>query len=85
MSKVVLIPPNNDEELVNEDSVLFIENILGSEFENYIGNLPSINIPFEIKVGTQFSSMDIAIHFIEQYAFQKHFAIYKQLPQNPHI
>ena len=76
MSEVILIP-NNDEELVNEDSVPFVENILGSEFEDYTGNLPSINTLIELEVGTRFTSMPIAAHFIEQYAFQKHFAVYK--------
>ena len=70
-------PSNDNEELVNENNIPFVGNILGSEFENYIGNLPSINTSFEIKVGTRFSSMSIAVHFIEQYAFQKHFAVYK--------
>src|SRR5271155_2155149 len=54
-----------------------VRNILGSEFKNYTGNLSLINTPLEIEAGTRFFSMEIAVHFIEQYAFQKHFAIYK--------
>ena len=71
------IEPFNEEEVVNENNIPFVRNILGSEFKNYTGDLPLINTPLEIEVGTRFFSMEIAVHFIEQYAFQKHFAIYK--------
>ncbi|RHZ82368.1 hypothetical protein Glove_109g371 [Diversispora epigaea] len=54
-----------------------LENILGAEFENYEDVLPLINTPIEIIEGTQFISMSIAVHFIEQYARQKKFAIIK--------
>src|SRR6185436_12253986 len=62
----------------NEEPVeLFIENILGAEFKDYNGDLPSISSPLVIEIGTQFISMPIAVHFIEQYAQQKYFAIIK--------
>src|SRR5215213_9596248 len=64
---------NNDEESVNS----VVKSILGSEFENYIGNLPSINTLIEIELETRFYSMEIAVHFIEQYALQNNFAIFK--------
>ncbi|CAG8622524.1 10499_t:CDS:1 [Diversispora eburnea] len=54
-----------------------LENILGAEFENYEGILPLIDTPIEIIEGTQFISMSIAVHFIEQYARQKKFAVIK--------
>ncbi|RHZ75072.1 hypothetical protein Glove_217g134 [Diversispora epigaea] len=60
----------------NEENELF-ENILGFEFKNYEGVLPLINTPIELIQGTQFISMPIAVHFIEQYACQKKFAIIK--------
>ena len=66
-------PANNDN---NEDTTLFVQNVLGSELKNCV-NLPLINTPIEIEVGTRFYSMPIAVHFIEQYAFQKNFTIYK--------
>ena len=69
-------PSNNtNEEEESVDDV--VGNILGSEFEGYIGSFPSINTPIEIEVGTRFYSMEIAVHFIEQYAFQNNFAIFK--------
>lgn len=69
------IEPNNNEELA-EGNTGFVENVLGFEFANCI-HLPLITIPIEIEVGTRFYSMSIAVHFIEQYALQKHFAIFK--------
>ncbi|RHZ76963.1 hypothetical protein Glove_187g3 [Diversispora epigaea] len=54
-----------------------LENILGAEFENYEGVLPLIDTPIKIIESTQFISMSIAVHFIEQYARQKKFAIIK--------
>src|SRR6266480_4660053 len=67
---------NNGGELVNEDSTSFAGNIVGSEFANCV-SLPLINTPIEIEVGTRFYSMSIAVHFVEQYAFQNNFAIFK--------
>jgi len=79
-----VIPPNepanndnHDNNKGNEGITLFAENILGSEFKDCIGSLPLINTPIELEVGTRFYSMPIAIHFIEQYAIQKSFAIFK--------
>jgi hypothetical protein len=66
-------PSNNDdngEELVHND-------ILGSEFEDKIGNFPPINTQIKIESGTKFCSIEIAVHFIEQYARQNNFAIFK--------
>src|SRR5215813_3355579 len=54
-----------------------VKNILGSEYENYIGSLPPINTPVVIELGTRFHSIEIASHFIEQYAYQNNFAIFK--------
>ena len=57
-------PSNNtNEEKESVDNV--VGNILGSEFEGYIGSFPSINTPIEIEVGTRFYLMEIAVHFIE--------------------
>ncbi|CAG8847740.1 34286_t:CDS:2, partial [Gigaspora margarita] len=53
------------------------KDLLGAEFENYDENLPLIDTPFELKVGTQFPSMLVAVHFVEQYARQNRFATYK--------
>ena len=66
-------PSNNDD----NDEKLIYNDILGSEFENNIGNFPPINTQIEIESGTKFRSMDIAVHFIEQYALQNSFAIFK--------
>ncbi|RHZ70110.1 hypothetical protein Glove_275g98 [Diversispora epigaea] len=60
----------------NEENEL-LENILGFEFKNYKGVLPLINTPMELIQGTQFISMPIAVHFIEQYTCQKKFSIIK--------
>ena len=64
---------SNDEELVNDVA----KGILGSEFRDYVGSFPLINTSIEIGVGTKFHSMEIAIHFIEQYALQNNFALFK--------
>ncbi|RHZ60060.1 hypothetical protein Glove_359g41 [Diversispora epigaea] len=61
---------------VSEDEPYF-RNILGSEFEDYNSDLPLISTLIEIKEGTKFISMPIAIHFIEQHARPKNFAIFK--------
>ena len=54
-----------------------MKKIKSSEFEDYIGSFLSINILIEIELGTRFYSMEIAVHFIEQYAFQNNFAVFK--------
>ena len=64
---------SNDEELDNDVT----ENILGFEFRDCVGGFPLINTSIEIEVGTKFHSMEIAVHFIEQYALQNNFAIFK--------
>ena len=51
--------------------------LLDSEFEDNIGNFPPINTQIEIESGTKFRSMNIAVYFIEQYALQNSFAIFK--------
>ncbi|CAG8796867.1 5879_t:CDS:1, partial [Racocetra persica] len=65
-----------DDELDNK-IILTGKEILDTEFENYDKNLLLIDIPFEIKVGTQFLFMLVAVHFVEQYAYQKWFAVFK--------
>ena len=67
---------NNNSEELTEGNAGFVENVLGFEFSNCV-HLPLITTPIEFEVGTRFYSMLIAVHFIEQYAFQKNFAIYK--------
>ena len=67
---------NNGGKLINEDSIPFAGNIVGSEFANCV-SLPLIYTPIEIEVGTRFYSMSIVVHFVEQYALQKNFAIVK--------
>ncbi|CAG8801252.1 30922_t:CDS:2 [Gigaspora margarita] len=62
---LVSVCTDNDEELVC------------SEFKDYTGNLPLITTPIVIEVGTQFISMLVAVHYVEQYAFQNHFSVYK--------
>jgi hypothetical protein len=62
--------------MYSEDSTPFAGNIVGSEFANCV-SLPLIYTPIEIEVGTRFYSMSIAVHFVEQYALQKNFAIFK--------
>src|SRR5581483_7606832 len=71
------IDDNNDYNEGNEGTTLFAENTLGSEFRDCVGSLPLINTPIELEVGTRFYSMSIAIHFIEQYAIQNNFAVFK--------
>ncbi|CAG8817997.1 2866_t:CDS:2, partial [Gigaspora margarita] len=75
---------NEVEDILTDDKNIptTAHNLLGLEFENYNENLPLIDTPFEIKVGTQFLSMLIAIHFVEQYAHQNRFAIYKHKKEN---
>jgi hypothetical protein len=71
------INDNNDNNNGGDEvSTPFAGNIVGSEFANCV-SLPSIYTPIEIEVGTRFYSMSIAVHFVEQYALQKNFAIYK--------
>ncbi|KAF0514370.1 protein far1-related sequence 5-like [Gigaspora margarita] len=66
-----LLNDNKEEDmLTNENIPTTAYNLLGLEFENYNENLPLIDTLFEIKVGTQFPSMLIAVHFVEQYAGQ---------------
>ena len=83
MTSEVILPnepannENHDNNEGNEDIILFAENILGSEFKDCVGSLPHINTPIELEVGTRFYSMPIAIYFIEQYAIQNNFAIFK--------
>jgi hypothetical protein len=64
---------NND----NNDKNYVVGSVLGSEFGDYVGSFLLINTPIEIEVGTRFYSMEIAVHFIEQYAFQNNFAVFK--------
>ncbi|CAG8720352.1 22541_t:CDS:2, partial [Dentiscutata erythropus] len=68
---------DNDKELVSINNTQFDENVLGSEFKNYTSSLSLITTSIKIEVGTQFISMPVAIHYIEQYAFQNHFSVYK--------
>ncbi|RGB43900.1 hypothetical protein C1646_660979 [Rhizophagus diaphanus] len=65
----------NDNEEESADDMA--KSILGSEFKGYVGSLPSINFLIEIELGTKFYSMEIATHFIEQYAFQNNFTTFK--------
>src|SRR4051812_23453434 len=74
-------PSNNDDEEAGEP-VNEVKSILGSEFEDYIGSFSSINTLIEIELGTRFYSMEIAAHFIEQYALQNNFAIFKHKSEN---
>ncbi|RIB07364.1 hypothetical protein C2G38_2274479 [Gigaspora rosea] len=74
---LVSICTDNDEELVSINNTQFDENTIGSEFKNYTGNLPLITTPIAIEVGTRFISMPVAVHYVEQYAFQNHFSVYK--------
>src|SRR6266496_1049780 len=69
--------PSNDNDNEEESVGSVIKSILGSEFEGYNGSFPLINTPIEIELGTRFYSMEIAVHFIEQYALQNNFAIFK--------
>ncbi|GBB99595.1 hypothetical protein RclHR1_03580002 [Rhizophagus clarus] len=59
----------------NEEYV--VKSILGTEFEGYVDGFLLIKTPIEIEVGTSFHSMEIAVHFIEQYALQNNFAVFK--------
>ena len=74
--------PSNDNNEEEEEEAVEVKSILGSEFEGYDGSFPSINTPIEIEIGTRFHSMEIAVHFIEQYAFQNNFAIFKHKSEN---
>ncbi|CAG8645586.1 6422_t:CDS:2, partial [Racocetra fulgida] len=72
-----LLTDNEKDLLTNENIPTTACNLLGLEFENSNENLPLIDTPFEIKVGTQFLSMLIVVHFVEQYARQNQFAVFK--------
>ncbi|CAG8769536.1 8757_t:CDS:1, partial [Funneliformis caledonium] len=52
-------------------------NVLGIELLEYNGQLPIINIPINLEVGVSFLLPKIANHYIEQYALQQHFVIFK--------
>ncbi|PKK74430.1 hypothetical protein RhiirC2_708887 [Rhizophagus irregularis] len=67
----------NHDDNNNENEVHVAKSILGSEFENYTGSFPLINTHIEIETGTKFHSMEIAVHFVEQYALQNNFAVFK--------
>ena len=47
------------------------------EFLEYNGQLPNIDSKINLEVGTSFPSLKIAEHYIEQYAKQQYFAIFK--------
>ncbi|CAB5195622.1 unnamed protein product [Rhizophagus irregularis] len=79
-----VIPPvessnhnNHDNNEDNESTTPFAENILGSNFKDCVGSLPLINTLIKLEVGTSFYSMTIAVHYIEQFALQNNFAIFK--------
>ena len=52
-------------------------NVLGIELLEYNGQLPIINTPINLEVEVSFLSPKIADHYIEQYALQQHFVIFK--------
>ncbi len=66
-------PTNNN----NDEEEYVFRDVLGSKFEGYNGVFPLINTLIEIELGTKFHSMEIAVHFIEQYALQNNFAVFK--------
>ncbi|GBC12998.2 protein FAR1-RELATED SEQUENCE 5-like [Rhizophagus irregularis DAOM 181602=DAOM 197198] len=79
-----VIPPvessnhnNHDNNEDNESTTPFAENILGSNFKDCVGSLPLINTLIKLEVETSFYSMTIAVHYIEQFALQNNFAIFK--------
>ncbi|UZO28618.1 uncharacterized protein OCT59_022135 [Rhizophagus irregularis] len=57
-------PTNHDDN--SEEYV--VKSVLGAELKDYVGGFPLINTLIEIENGTRFHSMEIAVHFIEQYA-----------------
>jgi hypothetical protein len=61
---------NNSEEYA-------VKSVLGAEFKDCVGGFPLINVSIEIEVGIRFHSMKIAVHFVEQYALQNNFAVFK--------
>ncbi|GBB92035.1 hypothetical protein RclHR1_19560003 [Rhizophagus clarus] len=66
-------PTNHD----NNNEEYVVKSILGTEFEGYVNGFPLIKTSIEIEVRTSFHSMEIAVHFIEQYALQNNFAVLK--------
>ncbi|PKK56467.1 hypothetical protein RhiirC2_799940 [Rhizophagus irregularis] len=79
-----VIPPvelsnhdNHDNNEDNKSTTPFAENIYSSNFKDCIGNLPLINTLIKLEVGTSFYSMTIAVHYIEQFALQNNFAVFK--------
>ncbi len=52
-------------------------NVLGIELLEYNGQLLIINIPINLEVGVSFPSLKIADYYIEQYALQRHFVVFK--------
>ncbi|CAB4428779.1 unnamed protein product [Rhizophagus irregularis] len=66
-------PTNHDDN--SEEYV--VKSVLGTEFKDYVSGFPLINTLIEIENGTRFHSMEIAVHFIEQYALQNNFAVFK--------
>ncbi|CAG8749489.1 8997_t:CDS:2, partial [Racocetra fulgida] len=69
---------NELEDILTDENILTTaDDLLDSEFENYNRKLPLIDTPIEIKVGTWFPSISVAAHFVEQYARQNRFAVFK--------
>ncbi|CAG8756455.1 17733_t:CDS:1, partial [Funneliformis caledonium] len=52
-------------------------NVLGIELLEYNGQLSIINTPINLEVRVSFLSPKIADYYIEQYALQQHFVIFK--------
>ncbi|RGB21821.1 hypothetical protein C1646_777192 [Rhizophagus diaphanus] len=73
-------PSNHDNHYNNKDNestTPFAENILGSNFKDCVENLPLINTLIKLEVETSFYFITIAVHYIEQFALQNNFAIFK--------
>ena len=51
--------------------------LIGTEFIDYNGQLPNIEAEINLEVGVSFPTLEIADHYIIQYAKQQHFAIFK--------
>ncbi|CAB5205097.1 unnamed protein product [Rhizophagus irregularis] len=66
-------PTNHDDN--SEEYV--VKSVLGAKLKDYVGGFLLINTLIEIENGTRFHSMEIAVHFIEQYALQNNFAVFK--------
>jgi hypothetical protein len=66
---------NNSEEYA-------IESVLGAEFRDCVGSFSLINVPIKFEVETKFHSMEIAVHFVKQYALQNNFAVFKHKSKN---